>query len=170
MTYRSLGTKMLLAVALQCTLLLSTLKSASAQGSVASLSFLAGRWTASGPDGLQEENWSPPLGGNVMGSFRILKSGHAVFFEFWSIEEQNGKIVMLVKHYDAGLKGWEEKDKATELQLTKTGPHTAELSGSNVTLNYERTGEYLAATVTHMRAGKPETESFRLKRAVTPAK
>jgi len=143
---------------------------ATAQTSVSTLSFLAGRWVAQGADEQQEEIWSPPVGANVVGSFRVVQSGRAVFFEFWSVEERDGKAVMLLKHYNAPLKGWEEKDAATELPLVKSGPFMAEFSDGKVTLHYERHGEYLTATVTHTRDGKVETESFRLKKAAIEAR
>src|SRR6516225_212830 len=52
------------------------------------IAWLAGRWVGGDPGQSTEEIWSPPLGNSMMGSFRLLKNGKVVFYEFCTIAEE----------------------------------------------------------------------------------
>jgi hypothetical protein len=58
-------------------------------------------------------------GGVMMGSFRMLKGDEPVFYEFITLSESNGSIVMRVKHFSPELVAWEEKDKTVDFQFIK---------------------------------------------------
>ena len=78
---------------------------------------MAGKWTTKGEWGDMEENWSQPLGNCMMCSYRCIKDGKVVFYEFIVIEQQDSGPVMKLRHFSPGSIGWEEKDKPYEYPL-----------------------------------------------------
>jgi len=52
-----------------------------------------------------------------MGMFRWIRQEKVHFFELLTIEEESGSLVMRIKHFNPGLKGWEEKDDCVTLDL-----------------------------------------------------
>lgn len=88
--------------------------SASAQltkASVNDLRFMAGKWTLKHEWGDMEEIWGLPMGDNLVSTFRCVKNGKVVFYEFMVVE-QTGKIpVLKLRHFNKGSIGWEDKDK-----------------------------------------------------------
>lgn len=86
------------------------------------LSLISGRWTLSHQWGEMEETWSEPQGNNMMCSYRCVKDGKVVFYEFMVIEQSDSVPVLKLRHFNPGSIGWEEKDKPLEyplLSLTK---------------------------------------------------
>jgi hypothetical protein len=131
------------------------------------LSFLSGRWVSETPTEMQEEIWTPVSGDSMIGSFRILQHGRPVFYEFWVVEVDDNRPVLKLKHFDAGLLGWEEKNATTKMPLISTAESDAvfaEADGS-VSLHYHLVGKKLTCTVHHVRNGKGTDETFTLMRA-----
>ena len=96
----------------------SIVSSAQAPGyKISSLSFMSGRWVTTGPWGDMEETWSEPMGNSMMCSYRCVKDGKVVFYEFIVIEQQKKGPVMLLRHFNPGNIAWEEKDKPYEYPL-----------------------------------------------------
>jgi hypothetical protein len=83
------------------------------------MAWLAGTWRGPGLGGVAEEIWSEPTGGVMMGSFRMLKGDEPVFYEFITLSEEDGSLVMRVKHFSPELVAWEEKDKTVDFQFIK---------------------------------------------------
>ena len=54
----------------------------------------------------------------MVGTFRVLKEGDAVFYEFWVIEVEDDKAIFKMKHFDHGLLGWEDKADMVRLTLS----------------------------------------------------
>ena len=81
--------------------------------------WLAGTWRGTGLGGVAEEIWSEPAGGVMMGSFRMLKGDKTVFYEFITLSETEGSLVMKVKHFSPELVAWEEKDKTVDFKFIK---------------------------------------------------
>jgi hypothetical protein len=81
------------------------------------LSFMAGKWVTKGEWGDMEENWSAPLGNSMMCSYRCVKDGKIVFYEFIVIEQQAEGPVMKLRHFSPGNIAWEDKDKPYEYPL-----------------------------------------------------
>jgi hypothetical protein len=81
------------------------------------LAFMAGNWTASSAWGDMEENWSKPMGNSMMCSYRCVKDGKIIFYEFIVIEQLESGPVMKLRHFSPGNIGWEEKDKPYEYPL-----------------------------------------------------
>jgi hypothetical protein len=116
---------------------------------------------------VQEENWSPVIGNSMTGSFRIVQSGRPVFYEFWAVELDENRPVLKLKHFNADLAGWEEKNASTKMPLVSNAEDDAvfaEEDGS-VSLHYHRIGDRLTCTVHHVRNGKSSDETFTLMRA-----
>lgn len=81
------------------------------------LSFMAGKWITKGEWGDMEENWSAPMGNSMMCSYRCVKEGKIVFYEFIVIEQQAEGPVMKLRHFSPGNIAWEEKDKPYDYPL-----------------------------------------------------
>jgi len=75
------------------------------------LSWLVGRWVGKGFGGVCEEVWQPSSGGSMIGTFRLIVDGKAQFYELMTVTMELGKPTMKLKHFNADLTGWEEKDK-----------------------------------------------------------
>ena len=133
------------------------------------LAFLTGRWTSETPAEIQEENWSPIIGDSMTGSFRVIENGKPVFYEYWAVElDEAGtgkpQPMLKLKHYNAGLKGWEEKDASTKMPLVSSAENDVvftEADGS-VSLHYHREGIKLTCTAHHVKNGKGSDETFTL--------
>ena len=138
-----------------------------ADAALAPLSFLSGRWTSDSPDGMEEEYWSQAMGGSMVGTFRVVKDGGAVFYEFWAIEIEDGKAVFKMKHFNRGLVGWEEKAEVVRLGTTAgTGQEVvfARPDGS-MELRYKAKGDELVSTLRRVKDGKVSEDVFRLHRS-----
>jgi hypothetical protein len=61
----------------------------SVPGGLAELSWLAGAFRASTPDGEVEELWAPPKGRSMLGIARTVRGEQTLFFEFLRIEERD---------------------------------------------------------------------------------
>lgn len=84
---------------------------------LAEMDWLAGHWTGNAFGGVSEEIWAKPAGGAMMGMFRQINNGKAVFYELMTLIEESGSIVMRLKHFNPNLTGWEEKDKTVDFKF-----------------------------------------------------
>lgn len=135
-------------------------------GTLQPLSFLSGRWIETTPDSWEEEYWSPIFANSMVGHFRVIKDGAPVFYEFWTIEVDDGKTVFKMKHFNHGLVGWEEKADIVRL-LATTGPNQVQFSkpDGSLTLRYELKGDELISTLIRTKDGKKTEDVFHLHRA-----
>lgn len=78
--------------------------------SIDDASWLAGRWVGEGLGGQLEETWAPPVGGQMVGHFRLMRDGHPVFYEIMLLDIADGGLRMRVKHFNPDFVGWEEKE------------------------------------------------------------
>ena len=69
--------------------------------------------------------WSPLGGGGLMGMFRWIKEDRVSFYELIVIEQAGEFVMMRIKHFSPGLKGWEEKDQAVDFLLVHLQGNTA---------------------------------------------
>ncbi|TDT46615.1 hypothetical protein CLV90_0670 [Maribacter spongiicola] len=83
------------------------------------IEWLAGHWKGEAFGGIAEEIWSPPADGSMMFSFRLLDKGEVSFYEFGHLIEIDGTLMLQLKHFDANLSGWEERDENIEFRLVK---------------------------------------------------
>jgi hypothetical protein len=47
----------------------------------------------------------------MVSTFRCVKDGKVVFYEFMAIEQSDSIPVMKLRHFNKGSIGWEDKDK-----------------------------------------------------------
>jgi len=128
------------------------------------LSWLSGSWEGEGIEGAPAlEAYAPAAGGQMVGHFRQLnKDGSVMFYEIITIVEDAGSLAYRLKHFNADLTGWEEKDKVVVFPLTAATKQRWDFSG----LVYERTGPdaMIASVVVQGDDGKQETLVFRFRR------
>jgi hypothetical protein len=144
----------------------NTLKLAEGQVSekatIADASWLAGSWRGTGLGGFSEETWSPPEGGIMVGTYRLVKGGKPVFYEMMWLMETEGTLILRLKHFNPDLAGWEEKDKTVDFKFVKKDGKRLYFSG----LTFEQASKnelniYLAL---RQRDGSLKEEAFEMKR------
>ncbi len=100
------------------------------------MTWFAGHWTGTGLGGTCEEAWSEPAGGAMMGMFRLVKEGKVVFYEFLTLVEHEGSLLLKLKHFTPELTGWEEKADFVKFRLLKVEPEAVYFQG----LTFKRLG------------------------------
>ncbi|MCL6274563.1 DUF6265 family protein [Muricauda sp. 2012CJ35-5] len=83
------------------------------------VSWIAGHWRGEALGGIAEEIWSPPMGGSMMFSFRLLHDDEVTFYEFGHIKQHKNTLILQLKHFDGKLKGWEAQDDTVDFKLVK---------------------------------------------------
>lgn len=96
---------------------------------IADVAWIAGHWRGEAMNGEFEETWNPPLGNSMQGVFKLVRDGKTVFTEILQITEENGSLALRLKHFDAEMKGWEEKDESVRFPLTKLSLGQAAFGG-----------------------------------------
>ena len=83
---------------------------ASPPAAIADVAFLVGHWAGEGLGGVFEEVWTAPKQGVMVGMYRGLKAdGAPVFNELLVIREEQGSLMVRLKHFNPDMTGWEEK-------------------------------------------------------------
>lgn len=133
----------------------------SPEASVEDVAWIAGHWRGEAMGGLTEEIWSPPLGRAMMGSFKLVIDEVVKFYELETITEENGSLILKIKHFDAALTGWEEKDETVDFPLVKLEKNKAYFDG----LTFELVDEDALNIYVVMKGEDHDTESkFSFKR------
>ena len=97
---------------------------------VEDMAWLTGHWVGEALGGTVEEIWSPPLAGAMMGMFRLVEDEKTVFYELMTIVEEDGSLVLRLKHFNGGdLSAWEEKDEAVDFPLVEAVDGTFRFDG-----------------------------------------
>ena len=86
------------------------------------IAWLAGHWQGEALGGTTEEIWAPPLGGSMMGAFKLVSNNEVNFYEIMTIRETSGTILLQLKHFHSDLKGWETQDETVDFPLVKVTP------------------------------------------------
>lgn len=111
---------------------------------LADVAWLAGRWVGEGLGGTLEETWSPPLGGAMVATFRLVKDGAPAFYEMCWIREKDGTLEYAVKHFHPDLKGWEEKDQHVAFPLVAIDDSAVRFRGLTLVRDGDQCTHYLA--------------------------
>ena len=90
---------------------------------------LIGHWRGDFLGGTGEEVWLPPAGGAMVGTFRLIRDDAVVFYELMTIVEEEGGVVLHIKHFGADLAGWEEKEETVPSKLLKAEPDALYFEG-----------------------------------------
>lgn len=89
----------------------------SPKATIEDIAWLAGHWQGEAFGGIVEELWSPPLGGTMMGAFKLVADEKVQFYELETISEEHETLILRLKHFGANLKGWEEKEETVDFEL-----------------------------------------------------
>ena len=92
---------------------------ASPVASLAHIEWITGHWKGEAFGGITEEIWSPPLGGSMMFSFKLVIDGSVSFYELGHITEKENTLFLQLKHFTGELKGWEKKEETVDFKLVK---------------------------------------------------
>ena len=126
--------------------------------------FLIGRWSGEGIGGAEaHEHWFPPTGTTMVGTFiQEDAEGGISFTEHLYIVEEEGTLVLRLKHFNPDLSSWEEREDTTDFRFVEAEPCAAYFNG--LTLKCDGQDGLLAA-VAMQRNGQPAGELvFRFKR------
>jgi len=131
---------------------------------IADMQWYAGRWTGTGLGGFTEEIWSPPRDGTMMGMYRMIKDGKAIFYELLLIAEENDSLAIKLRHFHGDLRGWEERDASLRFPLVAKRDGRLYFDG----MTFERVGNdrvriYLA--IENKKDGSVREEIFEYSRA-----
>lgn len=117
--------------------------------SIESFVWLAGHWIGAGFGGTCEEVWGAPSAGTMVGTFKMYDAEGVKFYEIMTIAPDSaGRFILKVKHFNADLTGWEEKDKSAEFELMALKETAAQFGD----LKYERLAEdslRITVTISH---------------------
>ena len=97
------------------------------------MSWLEGHWRGDGFGGVCEEIWSPGLGDTRMGMFKLVQDDKVVFYEFVVIGVVDGVLTKRLRHFNADMTGWEEKDKWIEFPFVGCTENSMEFEGLSYT-------------------------------------
>ena len=104
----------------------------SPEASLSDLEWLVGRWTGDGLGAVVEESWLPPAGGAMAGVFRLVRDGALGFYEILLLREDEGSLVLELKHFEPDLTGWEEKEDVVRFPLVRVEEDTWWFDGLTV--------------------------------------
>ncbi|WP_155806065.1 DUF6265 family protein [Erythrobacter litoralis] len=114
------------------------------------MDWLIGQWVGDGIGGAPAmESWLPPTGGTMVGTFvQQSADGPIHFTEHLYLMEEEGTLVLRLKHFHADLKGWEEKDDMLTFRLVAIEPCAAFFHALTLRCaDSEKPGEGLVAAV-----------------------
>lgn len=122
------------------------------------VAWIAGHWRGEALGGIVEEVWTPPLGPSMMASFKLVVGDEVRFYELCTLTEENGSLMLRLKHFHSDLKGWEEKDETVDFPLLEIGPGKVVFDG----LRFERVSddEMNVVVVTEDRDGRRDELRF----------
>lgn len=103
---------------------------------LADAAWIEGHWVGRALGGEVEEIWLPAAGGQMPGMFRLVSGGEVSFYEIFALVEEEGSLVLKLKHFDRALAGWEGQDEHVTFRLVKFDDATLWFDG----LTMHRTG------------------------------
>ena len=130
--------------------------------SLEQMDWLVGQWAGEGIGGAPAmESWLPPTGSTMVGTFvQETAEGAIQFTEHLYLMEEDGTLVLRLKHFNADLTGWEEKEDMLSFRLVAIEPCAAYFHALTLRCaDANQPGEGLVAAV-RMRSGGELTFRF----------
>ncbi len=132
------------------------------------LHWIAGVWIGESETVVAEEHWSAAQGEVYMGMFRMLRDGRPAFYEFMTIAVEGEEVVLRIKHFYPGLKGWEAKDDSVifvlvDLEIDKAVFYQRDLPDDKWMV-YHRAGTTLTAHFETIEGEEPDSKFEFVKR------
>src|ERR1044072_4783485 len=121
---------------------------------LADMKWLTGHWVGEAFGGRTEELWTEAAGANMAGLYRLVKGEKTIFYELMVVTEVDGSLVFRLKHFDADLTGWEEKNEVRSFPLVAKRDGAMLFEGMSFHPDGDKLTVYLA--VDHK--GKPVEE------------
>ena len=100
------------------------------------VAWMVGSWRGEAFGGTFEEVWTAASSGTMVGMFKLMHNNQPTMYEFELIVEEEGSLIVQLKHFNADLTGWEEKDRYISFPLVKLTEDAAYFEG----LTYRRDG------------------------------
>lgn len=130
------------------------------RASIEDLAWLIGHWEGEGLGGQSFETISPPVAGQMAGHFQQVKDGKVQFYEIYQFVPVGDSIVLRLKHFNADLTGWEEKDRTVDFPLVAIEEGALYFSG----LTMRRVGTDGLESFVRIGSQDGRIASFRFKR------
>lgn len=83
------------------------------------VAWIAGHWRGEAMGAMTEEIWSPPLGGSMMGSFKLAGPDSVVFYELMHIQQQGQTLLLQIRHFSGNFFAWEDKEETVDFRLVE---------------------------------------------------
>lgn len=128
--------------------------------SIEDMAWLAGYWSGDGFGGHCEEFWGAPLGDRMIGAFSFRRDEQFIFSEATMLVEEEGSLVLKIKHFHPDFTGWEEKNDFVSFPLVRLGEREAFFSGAT----FRRIEDTLHVYVVITEGEKPQEYAFRFQR------
>ena len=135
---------------------------AQAPAKIEAMAWLQGYWEGEGMGGKIEDTWMPPRDGVILGAFRLTKPDGKGFYELFAIEEHEGSLRFVVKHFHPNWVGWEEKDKALMMPLRKIEGDAFDFGG--LVFRREGSDQLVVELTIRSRDGGTRKESLRFRK------
>ena len=119
--------------------------------------WLIGQWEGEGIRGAPAmESWLKPIGGTMVGTFvQEDADGTIMFTEHMYLMQESGTLVLRLKHFNADLTGWEEKDGMLTFRLVAIEPCAAYFNALTLRCaDKEKPGEGMVAAVRMQSGGE----------------
>ena len=130
---------------------------------IEAVAWLKGYWSGEGYGGQVETLMGPPKAGVMLGYFRHMKpDGKPGFYELCAIEEYEGSLRFVIKHFHPNWIGWEEKDHALQAKLSRLAKDEAVFA--NMTIRRTGKDTMVMELVIGSKDGGSRTETLKLKR------
>ena len=108
--------------------------------SIRDMGWLVGKWEGEGIGGAPAvENWLPATGSIMVGTFIQQSSDGGInFTEHMYLMEENGSLVLRIKHFNPDLTGWEDKEEMHSARLIAIEPCAAYFDGLTLRCDGDR--------------------------------
>ncbi len=109
-------------------------------GKLADIGFIEGHWKATNDGRAVEGVWLAADGDNLVGMMRMMKDNKVSMYEILAYEQSAQGLVSLVKHFNPGLIGLEEKDKQDRYNFVEASKDRAvfQKEGEQLRILYEK--------------------------------
>ena len=111
---------------------------------LADMKWLTGHWVGEAFGGRAEELWAAPAGPNMSGMYRLVKGEKTIFYELMAVTEVEGSLVFRLKHFNADLTGWEEKNEVRSFPLVAKKDGAMHFEGMSFHPDGDKLTVYLA--------------------------
>lgn len=121
------------------------------------MDWLVGQWEGEGVRGAPAmESWLKPMGGMMVGTFVQEDADGAIMFtEHMYLMQESSTLALKLKHFNADLTGWEEKDDFLTFRLVAIEPCAAFFNALTLRCaDKDKLGEGLVAAVRMQSGGE----------------